>query len=227
MEAVVVDSGEDALELLGGSEGASFDAILMDWNLPGITGLEAAAKIRAGALVEKSIPIIAMTANALTGDRERCIEAGMDDFLPKPVSSSDITVMLRKWFVGSFQGPGTGARHNQSVDEETLEQLAADFADPSIVDGLVRIYLTELPGRMNSIIEGRNGEDLDQIKRAAHTLGSTSALLGAHGINQICGSLRDANDLASALVLVGRLELEVQDVSDAFNIRLKKNGNSR
>ena len=227
MEAIVVDSGEDALELLESSEGPSFDAILMDWNLPGITGLEAAVKIRAGELVAQSIPIIAMTANALTGDRERCIEAGMDDFLPKPVSSSDMTVMLGKWLVASIPEPEAGARHNQSVDEDTLEQLAADLDDPAIVNGLVRTYLTELPGRMDSIIDGRDSEDVDQIKRAAHTLGSTSALLGAHGISQICGALRDTPDISSALVLVGRLELEAQDVADAFNIRLNQNGDSK
>ncbi len=225
MEAIVLDSGEEALELLSSPDGVTFDAILMDWNLPGITGLVTAAKIRAGVLVDDSVPIIAMTANALAGDRDRCLESGMNDFLPKPVSSSDMTVMLGKWLTPATLEPGP--RHNKSVDEDTLDQLAAELDDRAIVDGLIGTFLTELPGRLDSIVEGGNNGDLDQIKRAAHTLGSTSALLGAHGINQICIALRDSPDISSATVLVGRMKLEAQDVVDAFNIRLKSHGDSQ
>ncbi len=226
MEAIVVDSGEEALELLGSAEGLEVDAILMDWNLPGITGLETSAQVRAAELITESTPIIAMTANALSGDRERCLESGMNDFLPKPVSSADMTVMLGKWLAPSSMQPVAGARHNSSVDEETLDQLAADLDDPALVDGLIRTFLTELPGRMDSIIQGRDKEDVDQIKRAAHTLGSTSTLLGAHGISQICRTMRDAEDMSSVLALVGRIELEAQDVADAFNIRLNHHRDS-
>ncbi len=226
MEAIVVESGEEALELLGGTESAAYDAILMDWNLPGITGLETAAQIRKDELVEESIPIIAMTANALTGDRERCLEAGMNDFLAKPVSSSDMATMMNKWLATPAAGPLTGARHNTSVDEDTLDELAAEFDDPAIIEGLIRTFLAELPGRVDSITEGRNNHDLGEIKRAAHTLGSTSALLGAHGISQLCSALRETEEMSSASAVVDRLELEAQDVADAFNIRLKHYGDS-
>ena len=124
------------------------------------------------------------------------------------------------------QPSNPGPRHNKSVDEDTLDQLAAELDDRAIVDGLIGTFLTELPGRLDSIVEGGNNGDLDQIKRAAHTLGSTSALLGAHGINQICVALRDSEDISSATVLVGRMKLEAQDVVDAFNIRLKQHGDS-
>jgi CheY-like chemotaxis protein len=224
MEAIVVGSGEEALELLSDSECPAFDAILMDWNLPGITGLETSTQIREGVLVDESIPIIAMTANALTGDRERCLEAGMNDFLAKPVSSSDMATMMGKWLATPVQVPLTGARHNSSVDEDTLAELAADFDDPAIIEGLIRTFLTELPGRVESITQGRDNDDLSEIKRGAHTLGSTSALLGAHGISQLCSALRETEDMSSASALVGRLSLEAQDVADAFNIRLKQHG---
>ncbi|MBT8241548.1 MAG: response regulator, partial [Acidimicrobiia bacterium] len=226
MEAIVADAGEDALEMLEGPDCPEFDAILMDWNLPGITGLETASQIRSRNLVEPTIPIIAMTANALTGDRERCLEAGMDDFLAKPVSAGDMTTMLSKWLVASGPPALVGARHNASVDEDTLSELAADLDDPAIVEGLIRTFLSELPRRVSSILEGLRLGDLSQIKRAAHTLGSTSALLGAHGISQICTALRDVDDIPSASTVVGRLELEAQDVADAFAIRLKQHGDS-
>jgi CheY-like chemotaxis protein/HPt (histidine-containing phosphotransfer) domain-containing protein len=227
MEAIVADAGEDALEMLEGPDCPHFDTILMDWNLPGITGLETATQIRARNLVKPSIPIIAMTANALTGDRERCLEAGMDDFLAKPVSAADMTTMLSKWLVASGPPALVGARHNVSVDENTLADLTADLDDPAIVESLIRTFLVELPGRVSSIMDGLQVGDLSQIKRAAHTLGSTSALLGAHGISQICAGLRDVDEISSASTVVGRLELEAQDVADAFAIRLKQHGDSQ
>ena len=91
-----------------------------------------------------------------------------------------------------------------------------------LVDGLIRTFLTELPGRMDSIIEGRNNEDVDQISERPTPWALHPCLLGAHGISQICSTLRDTEDISSVLALVGRIELEAQDVADAFNIRLKQ-----
>ena len=100
---VVAGDGEKALDLL---EEERFDVVLMDVQMPAMDGLEATGVIRARELEvapirngqpARRIPIIAMTAHALKGDRERCIEAGMDDYLSKPIEPEKLYMVLEKW----------------------------------------------------------------------------------------------------------------------------------
>ena len=89
-----VDRGEDAVRLVGEKE---FDLVLMDVNMPGMDGLETAAEIRAGEDPGKHVPIVAMTARAMDGDRELCLESGMDDYISKPVSVEDLRSLVDRW----------------------------------------------------------------------------------------------------------------------------------
>ena len=85
--------GEEALRMF---EPHRFDLILMDCQMPKMNGLQATAAIRSKKAGEQ-LPILAMTANAMKGDRERCLEAGMNDFLPKPFKSSEVIEKIRYW----------------------------------------------------------------------------------------------------------------------------------
>jgi CheY-like chemotaxis protein len=93
-----VDNGSDAHRL---ARERRYDAILMDLQMPGLDGLEATRRIRADALPardgRRDVPIIALTANAMTGDRDRCLAAGMDDHLPKPFARANLEAALRRW----------------------------------------------------------------------------------------------------------------------------------
>ncbi len=82
---------------------ASYDLILMDCEMPKIDGFEATRQIRGRESGDGRVPIIAMTANAMTGDRQRCLEAGMDDYLSKPYRLKDLQVTLEKWIGGKEQ----------------------------------------------------------------------------------------------------------------------------
>lgn len=92
--ADVVGNGEEAVKAL---QSLPYDLVLMDCEMPVMSGLDATRAIRAQELTQARIPVIAMTASALKGDRERCLEAGMDDFLPKPVRLSDLRKKLAEW----------------------------------------------------------------------------------------------------------------------------------
>lgn len=92
---VTVENGQQALELL---RREAFDLVLMDCQMPVLDGYETTRQIRGGATGQQSeIPVIAMTANALPGDRERCLEAGMSDYLPKPIDPDKLEETLRRW----------------------------------------------------------------------------------------------------------------------------------
>lgn len=92
----IVETSNEALELF---LERSFKAVLMDWQMPGMSGLECTAKMRE---IESStgrvpVPIIAVTANALVGDRETCLRAGMDDYLSKPFSMAQLDSTVKRW----------------------------------------------------------------------------------------------------------------------------------
>jgi CheY-like chemotaxis protein len=93
-EAEVVAGGEAALEVLAHSQ---FDLILMDCQMPGMDGYDATAEIRRREAGRSRIPIVAMTANAIDGDRERCMAAGMDDYISKPIRLALLAKMLESW----------------------------------------------------------------------------------------------------------------------------------
>jgi CheY-like chemotaxis protein len=94
MTVDVVANGEEALEAVRSQH---YDLVLMDCHMPGMDGFCATEKIRQHEPSDKHLPIIAMTASAMSGDRERCLAAGMDDYLAKPVRISDIERVLQQW----------------------------------------------------------------------------------------------------------------------------------
>jgi two-component system, sensor histidine kinase and response regulator len=94
-EATVAESAEVAISLLLGDKPRIYDCVLMDVKLPGIDGMEATRQLRRGGLIE--LPIIALTAQALAGDREKCLDSGMNDYLSKPVTVDLLRNALDRW----------------------------------------------------------------------------------------------------------------------------------
>jgi len=96
-QVTLADDGHEALSAM---TEATFDMVFMDCQMPGMDGLEATTAARGQGI---DIPIVAVTANALTGDRERCIDAGMDDYLAKPVTQAHVADMLHRWSSGDAE----------------------------------------------------------------------------------------------------------------------------
>ncbi len=172
-----------------------FDLVLMDWHLPGIDGLETTRRLR--RFEEQSgrprVPIVAVTARTMSGDRQRCLDAGMDDFVAKPAGLDDLGRALRKWLPTDPSPAGEaveGGDDGEAVtDLEALERLVDELGDGSIVATLIGTYLSELPGRRNAICHGAAAGDLEQVRRAAHTLKSTSDVVGATALAELCREL--------------------------------------
>ena len=96
-EVLCAVNGAVALEILEGEEGADIDLVLMDCQMPIMDGYEATARIRSLESPMRSLPIIAMTANSMKGDREKCLEIGMDDYLSKPIRREKLESVLADW----------------------------------------------------------------------------------------------------------------------------------
>ncbi len=117
-----VSNGLDALDVLKKDK---YDIILMDVQMPIMDGLEATRFIRQGSIeiLDPNVRIIAMTAHAMKGYRERCLEAGMDDYISKPVQAADLVDVLQRWTDGNGNGEGTGADALRLDDSGALNSL--------------------------------------------------------------------------------------------------------
>ncbi len=215
LQAVVVGTGEAAVEMVAAGNGP--DLILMDYQLPGIDGPEATRQIRELEAVSghRSV-IIGVTAAATAADRRACELAGMDDFLPKPVSLAVLGEALRRW----VQHVPTVGELPDTVDASVLDSLAADLGDPAVVVDLVRTFLGELHGRRTALAEAAADGDVASAKRAAHTLKSSALLLGADNLGRACQRMESMQSADDARLMSGEILRHATDAARWYQIWL-------
>jgi two-component system sensor histidine kinase/response regulator len=182
----------DGREALAALETAPYDLVFMDVQMPEMDGLTATRKIRKReSQTFAHIPIIAMTAHAMKGDRERCLEAGMDGYLTKPVSSPQIVEEIAR-VLGTGQS-GMPAPELQTGEKhagwDRREALARVEGDEALLSELVRVFLEEVPEQLNSIQQGLAGADFEVIERAAHTLKGELVYLGLSEVAEKANAL--------------------------------------
>ncbi len=175
--AEIVATGELAVE----AADPHYGAILMDWNLPGIDGLEATRRIRAKGTDLAELPIIAMTANAMGSDADECFAAGMNGFLAKPVSVAALKTELERVLAISIPV----SNESNASENSALAKLEAELGDRAIVEQLVQTFLTELAIHIKNI-QNCTEDSFEIARRSAHTLGSTAALLGSASLAEQC-----------------------------------------
>jgi len=183
-EVVAVKNGRDALDLLGKE---SFDLVLMDIQMPVMDGFAATAAIREREMGdEKHIPIIAMTANAMKGDEERCLAAGMDGYVSKPISPQKLLEAIGALFLqpkaqaektaSSLTEIETETKSENAFDKETLYDWYG--GDAGIIKELVDIYFIDAPVMLSEIKQSIEKNDSQALDKSAH------ALKGAVGVFQ-------------------------------------------
>ncbi len=186
------NNGKEALEMLGSRP---YDLVLMDCMMPIMDGFEATAEIRRLQQLGElpSFPIIALTANAVEGDREKCIAAGMDDYLAKPFKTNDLHAILKKWLGDKAQETNeskqTGeVQPSQIIDQDTLESLKLLDADngDQLVQRIVNLYMENADVLLKNMAEAWESGNLDGIRIAAHTLKSSSHQVGAISLAELC-----------------------------------------
>ncbi|MGB5305088.1 MAG: response regulator [Gammaproteobacteria bacterium] len=197
-ETQLVENGKLAVEACAKEQ---FDVILMDCQMPVMDGYEATAAIRkqereAGR--ERHIPIIALTANALEGDRERCLIADMDDYLSKPFKQEQLRQSLGRWVEDKLSSDHTpspkreqlcnpGTDYPPQIDKRALDAIQAlqRPGQPSILQKVVGLYLDKSPAILASLREAIGNNESSGVQSAAHSLKSSSANLGALELSEL------------------------------------------
>ena len=222
----VAANGYEALDAL---RNIYYDAVLMDCRMPEMDGFQATAEIRRREAGDRHTPIIAMTANAMKGDRERCLQAGMDDYVSKPVRIEDLHAALsRALQVSSSPAANTTpvtiaepapapapATRSDTIDWATLarlQKLNRPGKENAVLE-LIGWFLEDAPVRLATLHQAASQRDAVQLKESAHALKGAADHLGVHEVASLCASVeRHAEDGC----LVAATEL-LEDLDKAFD----------
>jgi two-component system, sensor histidine kinase and response regulator len=166
---VSADNGKEALVAL---ENDHFDMVLMDVQMPEMSGVEATAAIReTERATGRHIPIIAMTAHALKGDREQCLEAGMDEYLSKPISAADLANTIERALADRRATDSEESVQAQVTDVLDFNRLLEQFdGDLELLHQISEIFLEELPNLLSQIHGAVKQRDCEALERSAHSL---------------------------------------------------------
>jgi len=192
--ATLAEDGQQALDELAGQP---YDLVLMDMQMPVMGGLEATRRYRRQEAAGQHLPIIAMTANALPGDREHCLAAGMDDYLCKPVRAADLQQLLQRYAPAASPPPAFDYR--ASLGQQ----------DPEVIDIVAASFLASFPQEIQRLHQALQQPDPLAVKRLAHTIKGNAALFGATPMVSAAAQLERIaaqSDLAAQEQLLSTLE---------------------
>lgn len=221
------DAVADGAEALTALASVPYDLVLLDMRMPVMDGIAATQKIRdpRSAVLDHHIPIIAMTANAMESDRERCLMAGMNDFVSKPVTKATLRNALLQWLrirktdgapLASRPAPSGAAQSATLICNRAgmLERLEGD-------EGLARIavetFLADLPKQIRALQEVVKIGDASGSARLAHSIGGASANVGGERLREVATVMEtaaDAGDMAAVRDRMADLEEECRLLSD-------------
>ena len=217
-QVVVVQNGEEAVRAC---DEARYDVVLMDVQMPVMDGLEATRQIRAREQqTERHVPIVAMTAHAMKGDREKCLAAGMDGYVSKPVRAHQLIDAIAAALHASPANAEEGTRVSSSNDLIDV-QSALDYVkgDTSLFQAVVDAYLEETPQRVADLHEALKNQDAYEFERASHTIKSGLKIFGATAVAEKALELElmgKENRLEAAVDLLDEFEKQLAHVADSL-----------
>jgi CheY-like chemotaxis protein len=179
-----VDVVENGLEAVEAAERKAYAAVLMDVQMPVMDGYAAASELRSRENRGRHVPIIALTAHSAAGERERCLAAGMDEFLTKPVRPEDLTAALERL-----------VDEPSAVDRAALARLHDAVGNEQLVAQIVELFLTQAEGHVATIAKA---DDEATVTRTAHALKGSAATVGAVAVAQIAAELERTGDAGLA-----------------------------
>jgi signal transduction histidine kinase/DNA-binding NarL/FixJ family response regulator len=217
--AEVVGDGREAVAAVARTD---FVAVLMDCQMPELDGYEATAEIRHGEGEGRHLPIIAMTANSMAEDRERCLAAGMDDYVSKPIRPQLLADALRS-AVGASAQPHEAARARPAqlagelLDASTIAELHELHGDG--VRDLLELYLDDVAQQLPRLVAALRRGETGSVAVSAHRLKSASFAVGARRVSAIAAELEvraKADERDGIAQLLQSLERAVTDTAEAL-----------
>jgi len=243
LQADAVANGAEAVKAL---ETIPYGLVLMDVQMPEMDGLEATRNIRNphSAVLNHRVPVIAMTAHAMHGDRERCLEAGMDDYVSKPVEPSALVKVLKKRLPERDGGSGkrevpaqnaplnNGDVSSQSADSEAKlfdreGVLSRLMGDADLVHMVAEGFLADIPKQLSTLMGYLRAGDAAGIGRQAHTIKGASANLGCETLCAIACAIEKeakAGDLAAVTAHMAELEAQFSRLKETMVTELTLSG---
>jgi CheY-like chemotaxis protein/nitrogen-specific signal transduction histidine kinase len=215
-----VTTGREAVDLLD-KDAANCDIVLMDVEMPDMDGFQATAIIREKEKISgKHIPIIAMTAYAMKGDRERCLAAGMDGYVPKPIRHQDLFETIQTLVMDVPNIPTHAPPEKPSVEvlDEALLVSRVD-SDPQLLRDLVDLFLEDCPRLVDEIRVALERKDAKAVERGAHTLKGCTSNLAAKMASEAALKLErlaHAGDLVRAEGVLQELECQLVRLKPAL-----------
>ena len=233
---------ENGRQVLVALQKHSFDVILMDCQMPEMDGFETTTEIRRLEQGQPGchVPIIAVTANAMEGDRENCTQAGMDDYISKPFSQQQLIDVLQQWCGGNSTTTGSAGwlddnHRPESGTEDKRVPVTGDSVinrpaldnirqlqrpgKPDLLEKVVSLYMSDSSGLLNALREAINEGDAGKVRMLAHRFKSGSANLGALELAELCREMEEKgynNNIEDALTLLTRIENGFKAVSIAL-----------
>jgi PAS domain S-box-containing protein len=230
-EVVLAASGTEALDAI---RDGVFDIVLMDCQMPDMDGYEATRRVRQMSGAGARIPIIAITAHALPGEREKCLASGMNDYLPKPVSLEQLGAVIRLWASKSSAAPQTrGPDLMEDDDHYVLDRervssfMAINRTQQGFLEGLVKTFRQDVPSRLDVLRAATASADANDLALAAHALKSSSGSVGAKRMYTVAASLEQSareGRLDGAAASVEQLAAEFTRVMAAYEGIIRRSG---
>ncbi len=217
-EVVVAANGREALEALGRGR---FDVVLMDLEMPEVGGFEATAALRAREKETGShVPVVALTAHAMKGDRERCLAAGMDGYVTKPILARELFAALDEVLAGAAPGPPAACDGPPAAEVfDPAEALRRVGDDVGLLRDLAGMFEAEAPKMLAQVRSAAEAQDAAKLQRAAHTLKGAVSTFGARGTFEAALRLEAmgrGNDLTGAALALQALEEAVERLRQAL-----------
>jgi CheY-like chemotaxis protein len=218
-----VEAAENGWLAIEAMNSTAYDAVFMDCQMPIMDGMTATGEIRRREQSSGAgrVPIVALTANAMEGDRERCLASGMDDFLSKPFTQQQLAMLLRRWL--AMRTLPEPERRDLSrvplIDAGVLRNIAA-LAKPTLLNSMIDLYLQHSPGLIDEIEAAAANMHAGALSQAVHTLKSSTSNLGGARLAMVakeCELLIRDGGITQAASVVSRIRKEYQEFCAALN----------
>jgi CheY-like chemotaxis protein len=216
IRADYAENGVGAIEKLGKQP---YDLIFMDLQMPELDGLQASKIIRQSSSLNQPW-IVAMTANAMRGDREKCLAAGMNEYLSKPIRMEDIAHILRLHSRAMRKSAAEAGKPQAAAPASRNSFHSGISWDTEIGQELIRLFLEDTPARINAIREAIQTENCSALQKAAHSLKGSALTFGEAQLAEICEQL-EIMAFANRMPGSGRLLQSLEDEYSVTQSRLQ------